>query len=233
LADRFALRGIDGQKPNSRSRIMRVRLSTIATLLIVAGTGAGCGGGGSDTGPAPGPSGGVLTTLEVTPATATLFTVAPGNTVTLKIVAKDQDGRVMTGASPTFSSDNAASADVSGDGTITAVAEGTSLITVSVTMGGVTKTGAATMTTIVAPASGTVTAPSLTYVPADLNVRAGATVTWTFQSVPHTVTFTSSGSPASLAEFHDASDSRVFPTSGTYNYSCDIHPGMVGVVHVH
>ena len=206
---------------------MRALVSTMAILLIVAETGAGCGGSG------PEPSGGVLTTLEVTPATSSLYTVAPGNTVTLSVVAKDQDGKAMTGAAPTFSSDNAGSAAVGADGKVTAVAEGTSTITASLSMGGVTKTATAAITTIVAAASGTVTAPAITYLPADLNVRAGGTVTWTFQSIPHTVTFTTSGSPAGMLEFHDGSDSRVFPTNGTYNYRCDIHPGMVGVIHVH
>lgn len=210
---------------------MRALLSTLATLLLVAEAGTGCGGGESGSG--TGTSDGVFTTLEVTPATGSLYTVAPGNTVTLSVVAKDQDGKAMSGAAPTFSSDNPGSATVGGDGKITAMAEGTSRITASLSMGGVTKTGIATITTIVAAASGAVTAPSTTYQPADLNVRAGATVTWTFQSVPHTVTFSSSAAPRSLSEFHDASDSMVFPTSGTYSYSCDLHPGMAGVVHVH
>jgi plastocyanin len=209
---------------------MRALLSAMTAVLLAAEAGTGCGG---DSGSSTGTSEGVFTTLEVTPATGNLYTVAPGNTVTLTVVAKDQDGKAMSGAAPTFSSDNAGSATVGGDGKITAVAEGTSRITASLSMGGVTKTGTATITTIVAAASGTVTAPSLAYQPADLNVRAGATVTWIFKSIPHTVTFSNSGSPTSLAEFHDASDSRVFPTSGTYTYICDIHPGMTGVVHVH
>jgi len=211
---------------------MRRLVSTFATLLLVAETGAGCGGGGSGS-DGTGTSDGVFTTLEVTPATGTLFTVAPGNTVTLSVVAKDQDGRVMTGAAPTFSSENAGSAGVSADGKITAVAEGTSQITVSLSMGGVTKTSTTTITTVVAAASGTVTAPSIAYQPADLNVRAGATVTWTFQSLSHTVTFSSPSAPVGLQAFRDGSNSVVFPTSGTYNYICDIHPGMAGVVHVH
>jgi plastocyanin len=209
---------------------MRSLLVPVAILLMAAETSAACGGGDA---PLPVPTDAVLTTFEVTPAAGTLFTVAPGNTLTLSAVAKDQDGKVMSGAAPTFSSDNAASASVGGDGTITAVAEGTSRITASLSMGGVTKTGTTTITTVVAAASGTVTAPSITFQPQDLNVRAGATVTWTFQSVPHTVTFSHSGSPVGIGEFRDGSDSRVFPTSGTYNYSCDIHPGMTGVVHVH
>ncbi len=164
---------------------MRSLLVPVATLLTVAAASAACGGDA----PLPVPSDAVLTTFEVTPAAGTLFTVAPGNTLTLSAVAKDQDGKVMSGTAPTFSSDNAASASVGGDGKITAVAEGTSRITASLSMGGVTKTGTTTITTVVAAASGTVTAPSITFQPKDLNVRAGATVTWTFQSVPHTVTF--------------------------------------------
>ena len=96
---------------------MQTLLSRIATLLIVAATGAGCGGGN---GPVE-PDTPVLTTLEVTPATATLFTVAPGNTAALSVVAKDQDGQAMSGlGSPTFSSDNGAVATVSDAGAVTA-----------------------------------------------------------------------------------------------------------------
>jgi plastocyanin len=219
------------RKPIPKEAFRRKLLSTIAALLLVAETGAACGGGGS--GSETGTSEGILTTLEVTPATGTLFTVAPGNTVTLSVVAKDQNGNAMRGAAPTFSSDNAGSAGVSADGKITAVAEGTSQITVSLSMGGVTKTGTTTITTVVAAASGTVTAPSIAYQPVDLNVRAGATVTWTFQSLSHTVTFSSPNAPVGLQAFRDGSNSVVFPTSGTYNYTCDIHPGMAGVVHVH
>jgi plastocyanin len=214
---------------------MRRLIATFATLLLVAETGAGCGGGGSGsgTGIGTGTSDGVFTKLEVSPATGSLYTVAPGNTVTLSVVAKDQDGNVMTGGAPTFSSDNAASTSVNDAGTISAVAAGTSTITASLTMGGVTRTGTAAITTVVAAESGAVIAPERRFVPQELNVRAGARVTWTFTSVPHTVTFSSAGSPAGLGEFRDGSDSVVFPTSGTYNYACDIHPGMTGVVHVH
>jgi plastocyanin len=175
----------------------------------------------------------VLTTLEVTPATATLFTVEPGNSATLAVVAKDQDGQTMSGlGSPSFSSDNAAVASVSDDGTITAVAAGTAQITASLTAGGVTKTGTSTVTAQVAPANVTVTAPGSSFRPAIVDVRAGGTVTWTFESTPHNVTFTTPGAPADIPEFQDGSASRTFPNNGTFHYQC-AGPQMAGVVRVH
>jgi uncharacterized protein YjdB len=102
---------------------------------------------GGDSGPGPGPSDPVLTTLQVTPATATLFTVAPGNTVTLAVAAKDQDSGTMTGlGSPSFSSDNVTLVSVSEAGAITALAAGTAQITASLTAGGVTRTGGTAVT---------------------------------------------------------------------------------------
>jgi len=210
---------------------MPALLSRIATLLIVAGTGAGCGGGD---GPGPGPDTPVLTTVEVTPATATLFTVAPGNTATLAVAAKDQDGQTMAGASsPSFSSDNGAVATVGDAGAITAVTAGTARITASLTMSGVTKTGAATVAVQVAPASARVTAPAIAFQPGTVDVQAGGSVSWVFASIPHDVTFTTAGAPAGIPEIADGSASRAFPSHGNYSYRCSIHPPMTGVVRVH
>jgi plastocyanin len=176
----------------------------------------------------------VLTTVEVTPATATLFTVAPGNVVTLAVVAKDQDGQTMSGlGSASFSSDNGAIADVSSDGTVTAAAAGTAVITASLTAGGVTKTGTTTVTVQVAPASAAVVAPALVFQPAAVDVSAGGSVTWTFGSIHHTVTFSSAGAPADVPELQDGSASRTFPTNGAFSYRCAIHPQMAGAVRVH
>ena len=209
---------------------MRALLSRIAPLLIVAGAGAGCGGSGSGTGPAPS----VLTTVEVTPATATLFTVAPGNTATLAVVAKDQDGQTMAGlGSPSFSSDNGAVASVSGDGTITAAGAGTAGITASLTAGGVTKTGTTTVTVQVAGANAAVVTPTLAFDPVTVDVQAGGMVNWTFGSTPHTVTFTTGGAPADVPQLQNGSASRAFPNNGSFSYHCTIHPSMAGLVRVH
>lgn len=210
---------------------MRALLSRTATLLIVAGIGVGCGGGD---GPGPGPGESVLTTVEVTPATATLFTVAPGNTATLAVAGKDQDGGTMTGlAAPTFSSDNDATATVSGDGTITAVAAGTAQITASLTAGSVTKTGSARVTAQQAPASASVSTPGLAFQAPLVDVRVGGSVTWTIGPTTHNVTFTSPGAPASIGDLQNASAARTFPSNGSFNYHCTIHPQMTGMVRVH
>jgi len=206
---------------------MRALLSRIATLLIVAETGVGCGN-------SAGPGSSVLTTLEVTPAGTTLFTVAPGNAVTLSVVAKDQDGLTMVGVGPpSFSSGNVAVADVSAEGTITAVAAGTARITASLTVGGRTRTGTTTVTAQVASANAGVVAPAIAFQPATLDLQAGGTVRWTFESIHHTVTFTTAGAPVDVLELHDGSASRTFPTHGTFEYHCSIHPVMTGVIHVH
>jgi plastocyanin len=208
---------------------MRPLLSAIATLLIGAGIGVGCGGDGGS-----GPGSGVLTTVEVTPASPTLFTVAPGNTVVLAVVAKDQDGGVMSGAgSPTFSSANDAVATVGTDGTVTAVGAGTAVITASVTAGGVSKSGTTTVSVEVAGASKSVIAPEFQFQPATVDVSAGGTVTWSFGGIHHTVTFTTAGAPEDVPVLQDGSATRTFPSNGIFGYRCAIHTSMSGLVRVH
>ncbi len=154
--------------------------------------------------------------------------------MTLSAVAKDQNGQTIAGAaSAGFASDNSAVADVSDNGTVTAVAAGTAQITASLTAGGATKAGTATVTVQAAPAGATVLAPSLAFQPAAVEVQAGGTVTWTFGPIPHTVTFTTGGAPPDVPDLQDGSAARTFPTNGTFNYHCTIHPQMTAVVHVH
>jgi plastocyanin len=211
---------------------MRALLTTISTLLIFAEIGVACGGGGDGTGPGPNPP--VFTTLAVTPGTATLFTVAPGNAVALTAVPKDQNGQTIAGlGSATFSTDNAAVAGVGADGTATAAAAGTALITASLTAGGVTKTGTSTVTVQVAPATTGVFAPEFEFQPPAADVSAGGIVTWTFGPIHHTVTFSDANAPDDVPELQDGSASRTFPTNGSFNYRCSIHPSMAGVVRVH
>lgn len=207
---------------------MRTELSRVATLLIVAVTGAGCGGGGTTDTSA------VLTTVDVTPATAALFTVAPGNTAALNVVGKDQNGAVMSAGTPTFSSDAATVATVGTDGTVTAVAPGTAVITATLTAGGATKSGISTVAVEDAPASaGVVATAGLAFNPSAVDVQAGGTVTWTFGTVTHNVTFTTAGAPTNIPDSQNGSVGRTFPTNGSFNYHCTIHPQMTGIITVH
>jgi plastocyanin len=68
------------------------------------------------------------------------------------------------------------------------------------------------------------------FMPAELAVDAGATVSWmNTDSTSHTSTADgggwNSGAIAPGAQF-----SVAFPTAGRFPYHCAIHPGMVGTV---
>lgn len=75
-----------------------------------------------------------------------------------------------------------------------------------------------------------VTVANNNFSPANIQVSAGTTVTWTWSqdAITHNVTFvdgTSSGDKGAGSTF-----SRTFSAAGTFNYSCTLHPGMNGSV---
>jgi len=84
------------------------------------------------------------------------------------------------------------------------------------------------------PASNTVDAtPSLAFTPRQLTVNAGQTVTFDFGSIAHNVIFDdrTAATPADIVGNNiNTSTTRTFTAAGTYNYHCNIHPGMAGVV---
>jgi plastocyanin len=202
---------------------MRTRhVAPIAVLVLAA---AGCGGDNN------GPS--ASFTVEVTPATASVFTLAPGNTVTLAATAKNGAGQTLTGGTKSFTSGNNAVATVDASGKVTGVGAGTTAITATITIDGATESATSTVTVAAAPAVATVTAPALTFNPTASDIRAGGSVTWSIADVHHSIVFTSAGAPADIGELLNASESRTFPTNGTYSYTCGIHPSMSGTVRVH
>jgi plastocyanin len=68
------------------------------------------------------------------------------------------------------------------------------------------------------------------YVPAELNVAVGSTVTWVnADSVSHTSTSDVSGWDSGIVAPR-GQFSTGFQTAGTFRYHCAIHPGMVGTV---
>jgi plastocyanin len=75
--------------------------------------------------------------------------------------------------------------------------------------------------------------PSLDYNPASISVSAGATVTFNFGSVGHSVTFLTAGSPNSVPVTSNAQVGVTFPNTGSFTYHCLVHPYMQGVVNVH
>ena len=70
------------------------------------------------------------------------------------------------------------------------------------------------------------------YVPADLTVNAGTTVTWVnFDSAPHTASGTSGDWDTGRLDRNERA-AVVFDTPGSFPYICIYHPNMKGVVTV-
>ena len=102
-----------------------IRLS--AVLAVVALT-KGCGDGDSATAP-PTPEPARPTTVTVSPATHEL--TALGATVQLSAEVRDQNARVMAGATVTWTSSASSMATVDASGLVTAAGNGTATITAS------------------------------------------------------------------------------------------------------
>lgn len=71
-----------------------------------------------------------------------------------------------------------------------------------------------------------------TFSPAFVSLSVGDTARWNFaggsDGLGHNVRFTGAvaGAPADINIFKTGTASRVFTAKGTYNYACDVHPGM-------
>jgi plastocyanin len=71
------------------------------------------------------------------------------------------------------------------------------------------------------------------FMPDNLEIAAGTTVTWTnTDSVAHTSTSNATGWDSGLIS-PGGQFSFMYQTAGTFPYHCAIHPGMVGTVVVH
>jgi amicyanin len=70
------------------------------------------------------------------------------------------------------------------------------------------------------------------FTPANIQVKAGTTVTWTNQdTAPHTVTFRNGMKDSGLLR-QGQSFSYTFTSPGAYDYYCTVHPYMTAVVNV-
>ena len=74
----------------------------------------------------------------------------------------------------------------------------------------------------------TVSVKGLTFNPANLNAKAGETVTWRFEdrAVAHNVV----GEGFKSALKRSGTFSHTFDEAGSYPYRCTVHPGMKGTV---
>jgi plastocyanin len=75
--------------------------------------------------------------------------------------------------------------------------------------------------------------PAEQFTPGRVNLIAGGTVTFAFGSLAHQVFFDNApaGAPENIpAPTTNESVTRTFPTRGTFDYNCHLHPGMRGTV---
>jgi plastocyanin len=81
-----------------------------------------------------------------------------------------------------------------------------------------------------APLNASVSMSNLAFVPNQVEVRVGGTVTWTNDDqVQHNAT----GNNFTTNNMNQGQTRSVtFQTAGTFNYSCTLHSGMVGSVTV-
>ena len=82
------------------------------------------------------------------------------------------------------------------------------------------------------PTTASVNIANRAFAPASISVITGATVVWSNNDKdPHTVSQTGGGFNSGTFGT-GASYRRTFPTAGTFQYFCEIHPSMLGVVAV-
>jgi plastocyanin len=170
--------------------------------------------------------------------TAPTAPLAAGATQQLAASARDARGNAIAGATGfTFTTGDQSKVAVSPAGVVTAIAPGSATITASLTRDGITAAGTAGVSvTAIASASSSANVAATTesvFTPATVDVGTGGSVTWTFGSLAHNVTFRGTvGAPANIPATTSASASRTFNTPGTFNYDCTLHAGMTGVVNV-
>lgn len=199
---------------------------SITVLTLVLGA---CGG---DDGTPP--QGSVFTTLGISAANLNLV---DGDTARLTATPRDQNGAPMSLPGATFTASGTA-ASVSTTGLVTALAQGTSTVTASLTAGGVTRTATTNVNVSALPTSPTVTASATgqTFDPDTVKVATGGTVTWSFPGMAHNVIWDGAAPPGGDITpppplSNGATADRTFPNAGTYLYHCSIHgPSMDGRV---
>ena len=209
---------------------MRVVLFVWVALAAVAA--AACGGGDGGTQP-PQVASVVITAPSVPPSVSTC------GTVNFAAEARNAQGSVISAVEIAWTTSDAATVLLANEkgtsNTATGASAGASTIRATANNGAVQSTGVpVTVTAAAASASAEVTATGTNlFSPRCVTITAGGTVTWTFvPSPPHNVKFQGSPRPAGgdIETTQNTTVSRTFAAAGTYNYLCDLHQGMTGVV---
>ena len=203
------------------------RVRTFAAVVVLGMIGCGGGGGGSSTPTTP---------IVTTPFLKTITLQAPsaklvvGTTLQLAAGPVDQSGNFFSTTVTWSSSDNTV-ASVSTSGLVTAVANGVAAITA--TSGSVQNAVSVAVGTGGGSGEVNVTVQASeqkTFTPGIATIQTGGTIQFVFVGIAHTVSFLTAGSPASIPSSSGTTLARTFTSAGTFNYECQIHSGMTGIV---
>jgi plastocyanin len=154
---------------------MQMKWMFVLALAAVAG----CGGGGAVPLTGEGPGNGDTDALASVTITHPDGAVPVGDTIVVAVEARDGEGQPVTGIQPQFSSSDATVATVDAAGVVRGLKAGAATLTVSVTVGGVTKTASygiavlAPATPAPPPASNAIAAFALN--PATVTLAPGGT----------------------------------------------------------
>jgi plastocyanin len=208
---------------------MRTNYGSPIAVLGMAVLLASCGNTDAFPSQSGGGPGGMPSLEFVTPPK----TVTLGSSTPLTVSQTDASGNT-TAVTPSWTSTNVQVAAVSDAGILYGVSDGTATITA--TFGTLT----ASTDIIVAgsasfPSTAEVDMPAETYSPSELDVAAGAVVSFHFPAEQHNVVFSGSadGTPASVSPTVNTVVNVKFTTRGIFPYVCTIHPGMAGIVIAH
>jgi len=210
-----------------------MQMSVRSTLIPLAMAGLlACGSDGDLIGPPPG--GQTLGSIAASPTTITL---TAGQRTTITMTALNTNSQPIANASGyTYSSSAPAVAAVSSSGDVTGLSAGTATVTVSLTLGSVTKTVDVPVTvsgTLPLTATVVAGATSDTFTPNFVAIARSGTVTWSFGARAHNVNFEgAANAPANIPDSVNESEARTFGTAGTFSYRCTIHASMSGTVFV-
>ena len=153
-------------------------------------------------------------TQRVSVAVSTALTVTA-----LLLAACAATDKPVSQPSPTFSTDVASTPGMQGMGSMPAM---------SGTPSGTE--GSAPQAPVAPAGPNEVNIDGFAFAPATLTVKAGTTVTWTNKDEdPHTVV-DNGGAFRSQALGSGGTYSFTFPTAGTFDYICSVHPFMHGTV---
>lgn len=192
----------------------------VLAVLAVFGL-VGCGGG-SD-----GPTGGGNGVASVR-MIANAISLFPAQTEQLSATALDASGGTVASApAPIWASANNAIATVTSGGLVTAVANGQTDITATISG----RVGTTRVTVGAAPLSAIVDMPGNSFTPFTTTIRLTGTVSFRFPATAHNVIFKPrTGTPADILPESNTTITRTFNTLGTFAYDCTLHSGMSGEV---